>query len=58
MNPASFYYCYEQQSTDISVDSSVERLRVVAIEVHNTFGETHLYAFDMDRDQLPDLRKG
>ncbi|KAI9593418.1 hypothetical protein BDF19DRAFT_448689 [Syncephalis fuscata] len=57
MNPASFYYCYEPIEAPVANGLS-ERLRVFAIEVHNTFGETHLYAFDLERDQLADQRKG
>ncbi|RKP22257.1 hypothetical protein SYNPS1DRAFT_26074 [Syncephalis pseudoplumigaleata] len=47
MNPASFYYCYERAEGD----RPAERLCAFAVEVHNTFGETHLYAFDVARDR-------
>jgi uncharacterized protein len=39
-NPASFYLCRDESGV----------LRVVVVEVHNTFGERHLYLLQPDRD--------
>ncbi len=43
-NPASFFLCRDQTGT----------LRVVVVEVHNTFGERHLYTLRPDRTGRPD----
>lgn len=41
MNPATFYYCY---------DESGERLAAVVVEIHNTpWGERHVYALPAER---------
>ncbi|CAI2163449.1 13565_t:CDS:2 [Funneliformis geosporum] len=36
-NPVSFHYCYNKSN----------RLQVIVLEVNNTFGEKHLYVYDM-----------
>ena len=42
-NPASFFLCRDEQGT----------LRVVVVEVHNTFGERHLYTLRSARAEGP-----
>jgi DUF1365 family protein len=42
-NPASFYLCRDRH----------DRLRVVVVEVHNTFGERHLYVLRRDGGAAP-----
>ncbi|RKP06120.1 hypothetical protein THASP1DRAFT_25498 [Thamnocephalis sphaerospora] len=58
MNPASIYYCYESTAAASASAPSPPALRAVALEVHNTFGEIHLYAFDVQRDSLPKAASG
>ena len=41
MNPATFFYCYDEQ----------ERLAAIAVEIHNTpWGERHVYALPIEDD--------
>ena len=42
MNPATFFYCYDEQG----------RLAAIAVEIHNTpWGERHVYVLRIDDDQ-------
>jgi len=47
-NPASFYLCRDRDG----------RLRVVVVEVHNTFGERHLYVLRQPGTAAPEPRSG
>jgi cyclopropane-fatty-acyl-phospholipid synthase len=44
-NPVSFFYCYD----------GMEKIRAIIAEVHNTFGETHLYVLE---DLVADPKTG
>lgn len=44
-NPVSFFYCYD----------AADNIRAIIVEIHNTFGETHLHVLD---DLAPDPRSG
>lgn len=42
MNPATFFYCYDQ----------ADRLAAIAVEIHNTpWGERHVYVLPIDKGQ-------
>lgn len=47
-NPVSFYFCYDNANA----------LRVVLLEVNNTFGEKHLYALDCDEMKYGEGQNG
>ncbi|CAG8454932.1 3922_t:CDS:2 [Dentiscutata heterogama] len=47
-NPVSIYYCY-----DIN-----DELKVLVLEVNNTFGEKHLYILDRDNEADKSIRLG
>ncbi|RIA99756.1 hypothetical protein C1645_2035 [Glomus cerebriforme] len=47
-NPVSFYYCYNKNN----------ELKVVVLEVNNTFGEKHLHVLNRDTDAKQELRNG
>ncbi len=46
-NPASFFLCRDERGT----------LRVVVVEVHNTFGERHLYTLHPADAASPEQRR-
>lgn len=47
-NPVSYYYLY----------SAAEELKLVVLEVNNTFGEKHIYVLNADSPNNPPPRKG
>ncbi|CAG8665632.1 7364_t:CDS:2 [Dentiscutata erythropus] len=47
-NPVSFYYCYDINDV----------LKVLVLEVNNTFGEKHLYILDRDNEADKSIRLG
>ena len=47
-NPVSFHYCYNKNN----------ELKVIVLEVNNTFGEKHLYVLNRDTDAERESRNG
>ncbi|RIB29751.1 hypothetical protein C2G38_2027469 [Gigaspora rosea] len=47
-NPVSFYFCYD----------NTDALKVIVLEVNNTFGEKHLYILDRDSEADKSTRLG
>ncbi|KAF0517369.1 DUF1365 domain-containing protein [Gigaspora margarita] len=47
-NPVSFYYCYD----------IIDALKIIVLEVNNTFGEKHLYILDRDSEADKSTRLG
>lgn len=56
INPLSVWFCYEsciggRDSKQEMADSSERKLWVVILEVHNTFGERHVYVLEVGKGE-------
>lgn len=55
INPLSVWFCYEDAQMENGVDDikSPKKLWAIVLEVHNTFGERHVYVLEAGRNEDP-----
>lgn len=52
INPLTVHYCYSEE------EDSTRKLEVVVLEVHNTFGERHIYLLRSNKEEDTDVAVG